>query len=97
MTWSSGMAPPRTPPQARCCATPFLAWVRGYRISKVSFRLNGRKLKTVSVADWRGRYGVMVRPGRLSKGRHVVAARIEFLEDSKLKQRTVRLRFSKCA
>lgn len=81
---------------ARCTASPFLAWVRGYRISKVSFRLDGRKLQTVSVADWRGRYGVTVRPGRLSEGPHVVSARIEFLEGSNLKQRTVRLRFSKC-
>ena len=39
----------------------------------------------------------MVRPGRLRKGRHVVAARIEFVEGSNLKQRTVRLRFRKCA
>jgi hypothetical protein len=82
---------------ARCSASPFLAWVRGYRISKVSFRLDGRKLETVSVADWRGRYGVTVRPGRLSEGRHVVAARIEFVEGSNLKQRTVRLRFRKCS
>jgi hypothetical protein len=82
---------------ARCSTSPFLAWVRGHRISKVSFRLNGRKLGTVSVADWRGRYGVMVRPGRLSKGRHAIAARIEFVKGSNLKQRTVRLRFRKCA
>ena len=82
---------------ARCSARPFLAWVRGYRISKVSFRLNGRRLKTVSVADWSGRYGVTVRPGKLRNGRHVVAARIEFVKGSKLKQRTLRLRFSKCA
>ena len=82
---------------AGCSTSSFLAWVRGYRISEVSFRLDGRELKTVSVADWRGRYGVMVRPGQLRKGRHVVAARIEFVEGSNLKQRTVRLRFRKCA
>ena len=82
---------------ARCSTRPFLAWVRGYRISRVSFRLNGRDLGTDSVADWRGRYGVMVRPGRLRNGQHVIAARIEFVEGSNLKQRTVRLRFRKCA
>ena len=82
---------------ARCSTNPFLAWVRGYRISKVSFRLDGRKLATVSVADWRGRYGVTVRPRGLSAGRHVVTARIEFVEGSNLKQRTVRLRFRKCS
>jgi hypothetical protein len=95
--------PERTRPKlvkadpARCSTRPFFAWVSGYRISRVSFRLNGRKLKTVSVADWRGRYGVRVRPGRLSVGRHVVAARVEFVQGSSLKRRTVRLRFRKCA
>jgi len=39
---------------------------------------------------------VTVNPSRLSKGRHVVAAHIEFLRDSGLKHRTVRLRFRKC-
>ncbi|MGH2838262.1 MAG: hypothetical protein ACRDJY_07945 [Thermoleophilaceae bacterium] len=82
---------------ARCSASPFLAWVRGYGISSVSFRIDGRVMKTVSVANWRGRYGVTVRPGRLSRGRHVVAARIEFVKGSHLKQRTVRLRFRHCA
>jgi len=82
---------------ARCSTRPFLAWVGGYGISSVAFRIDGRDLKTVSVADWRGRYGVTVRPGQLSRGRHVVAARIEFVEGSHLKQRTVRLRFRKCA
>jgi hypothetical protein len=85
-----------TSSRGRCNARPFLAWVRGHGISKVSFRLNGRKLGRVSAADWRGRYGVKVRPGQLRKGRHVVAARIEFVKGSNLKQRTVRLRFRKC-
>ncbi len=82
---------------ARCSTNPFFAWVRGNRISSVSFRLDGRQLKTVSVADWRGRYGVTVRPGKLSLGRHVVTARIELVNGSNLEQRTVRLRFSKCS
>jgi hypothetical protein len=84
-------------PAAKCGARPFLAWVRGARIRHVHFRLDGRKLRSVSVADWRGRYGVRVNPTRLPEGKHVVAARIEFLQGSGLKQRTVRLSFRKCA
>ena len=80
----------------RCVERPFLAWVRANRVRRVHFRLDGRKLKTVSVADWRGRYGVRVRPGQLRKGPHVVNARIEFLRDSGLEDRTVRLRFRNC-
>jgi len=84
-------------PSADCRARPFLAWVRGDRIRRVAFAIDGRKAKTVSVADWRGRYGMTVKPGRLSAGRHTVAARIEFLGDSGLERKTVRLRFRKCA
>jgi hypothetical protein len=82
---------------AGCSPKSFLAWVRGYRISKVAFRIDGRRLKTVSVADWSGRYGVTVRPGKLREGRHVVQARIHFVDGSDLKPRTMRLRFRKCA
>jgi hypothetical protein len=83
-------------PRARCGARPFLAWVRANRVRRVFFRLDGRKLGRDSVADWRGRYGVMVNPARLRKGAHVVAARIEFVRGSDLRHRTVRLRFRKC-
>ena len=83
-------------PRARCGSRPFLAWVRANRVRRVFFRLNGRKLGRDSVADWRGRYGVMVNPARLRKGTHVVAARIEFVRGSDLRHRTVRLRFRKC-
>jgi hypothetical protein len=83
-------------PAAKCGARPFLAWVRGERIRRVSFRLNGKRLGSASVADWRGRYGVTVNPTRLSRGRHVVAARVEFLRGSGLKRRTVRVSFRKC-
>jgi len=83
-------------PRARCGARPFLAWVRANRVRRVFFRLDGRKLGRDSVADWRGRYGVMVNPAGLRKGTHVVAARIEFVRGSDLRHRTVRLRFRKC-
>jgi hypothetical protein len=84
-------------PRARCGGRPFFAWVRANRVRRVFFRLDGRKIGSDAVADWRGRYGVMVNPSRLRKGTHVVAARIEFVRGSGLEHRTVRLRFSKCA
>ena len=81
----------------RCGMRPFLAWVRANRVRKVYFRLDGRKIGSDSVADWQGRYGSMVNPTRLRRGRHVVAARIEFVRGSGLEDRTLRLRFRKCA
>jgi len=83
-------------PRVGCGTHSFFAWVRAHRVRKVFFTLDGRKIGSDSVADWRGRYGVTVNPARLRTGRHVVAAHIEFLRDSGLKDRTVRLRFSKC-
>lgn len=79
-----------------CAKRTFRAWVRASRVRRVYFRLDGRKLKTVTAADWGGRYGVVVNPERLAAGRHVVTARIEFLRSSDLEPRTVRLRFRKC-
>jgi hypothetical protein len=84
-------------PRVGCGNRSFFAWVRAHRVRKVFFTLDGRRIGSDSVADWRGRYGVMVNPKRLKKGRHVVAAHIEFLRGSDLKPRTVRLRFRKCA
>jgi hypothetical protein len=83
-------------PRTGCGRHSFFAWVRAHRVRKVFFTLDGRRIGRDSVADWRGRYGVMVNPSHLSKGRHVVAAHIEFLRDSGLKDRTLRLRFRKC-
>jgi hypothetical protein len=79
-----------------CATKPFLAWVRGDRIRRVRFRLDGRTLRSVAVADWRGRYGARIDPARLRNGSHVVNARIEFVTTSGLRTRTVRLRFTKC-
>jgi hypothetical protein len=84
-------------PRPDCGARRFLAWVRGDRIRRVAFGLDGDRLRTVSVADWRGRYGVTIDPAELATGRHVVTARIEYVASSGLRPQTVRLRFTKCS
>lgn len=83
-------------PRPGCGAKPFLAWVRGDRIRRVAFSLDGRRLQTVSVADWRARYGLTIDPADLPEGEHVVSARIEFVRSSGLRPQTVRLPFTKC-
>lgn len=83
-------------PAPDCGARPFLAWVRGDRIRQVAFRLDGRGVGSVGVADWRGRYGLMIDPTALTAGRHEVAARIEFVPGSGMRARTVKLSFTKC-
>jgi hypothetical protein len=92
-------APPKTleaGPGAACGAEPFRAWVRGDRIRRVAFRVDGRRLGVVTVADWRGRYGTTIDPSSLGRGAHEITARIEFVARAGLRARTVRLRFTKC-
>ena len=84
-------------PPDGCTAAPFRAWVRANRVRRVAFRLNGRSLRTVSVADWRGRYGLTIRPRAMRNGTNVVKARVEFLEGSRTQERTVRFRVKKCS
>lgn len=97
----AGAAPPKrlaaSASSARCATNPFEAWVRGGRIRRVSFRIDGRRLRTVSVADWRGRYAATIDPRRLGAGRHVAAARVEFVRGSRLRARTLQLRFRTCS
>jgi hypothetical protein len=83
-------------PKPGCGARPFLAWVRGNEIRTVAFRLDGRRVGTVGVADWRGRYGTRIDPAGLAGGRHVLVARIQSVKHSGTRSRTVRLRFTKC-
>jgi len=84
-------------PPNGCTAAPFRAWVQANRVRRVAFRLNGRRLRTVSVADWRGRYGLTIRSRAMRNGTNVVKARVEFLEGSRTERRTVRFRFKKCS
>ena len=83
-------------PDPGCGEKPFLAWVKGDRIRRVRFRLDGRLIGTVSVGDWRKRYGVTVDPTALSSGTHRVTAEIHFVSRSGLRPRTVKLDFRKC-
>ena len=85
-----------TTPDPGCGAKPFLAWVKGDRIRRVRFRLDGRLIGTVSVGDWRKRYGVTVDPTALRSGTHRVTAEIHFVSRSGLRPRTVKLDFRKC-
>ncbi|HYH58381.1 MAG TPA: MBG domain-containing protein [Thermoleophilaceae bacterium] len=79
-----------------CAAKPFLAFVRGDRVRVVAYSLDGRRMRSVKVADWNGRYGVTIDPSDLAPGRHTLKARVAFVGKSGWKPRTVKLSFTRC-
>ncbi len=80
-----------------CASRTFRAFVRGDTIRRVIFYLNGKKVKSTKVADWRGRYWVSVRPSALSIGRrHELSARMYFIKSGKQRSRVLTLSFRRC-
>jgi hypothetical protein len=79
-----------------CAGGTFTAFVRGDTIRRVIFYLDGRKLKSTHVADWRGRYWVSVKPGALSVGSHRLRARMYFISGSRQRSRELELEFRRC-
>jgi hypothetical protein len=89
-------APKKIETTSRPSCKPFLAFVRGDKIKVVAYSLDGRRLGSVRIADWDGRYAVSIDPRELRPGRHTLAARIVFVDKSGLAARTVKLSFSGC-
>jgi hypothetical protein len=79
-----------------CAGRKFRAFVRGDTIRRVIFYVDGRKVKSTRVADWRGRYWVDVKPSALSAGSHELRARMYFISGSKQRSRVLRLSFRRC-
>jgi hypothetical protein len=76
-----------------CAAHTFSARVRGAGIARVVFRLDGKKVKTVSKA---GQFTARVNPTRLSLGIHRLVATVTFQASRHAKARTLRASFQRC-
>ena len=78
-----------------CAARYSTASVRGKEIKRVTFYLDGKKVKTVSVSSSGvARYRVATRS--LRHGTHKLTAKVEFTAASGAAPRTYRLSFSRC-
>jgi hypothetical protein len=77
-----------------CVYRAFTVRVRGNRIARVRFYVNGKLVKTIN--DARPLYEVRVRPRGLRVGRHRVTARVRFVTSSGTPPSTLRLTFSRC-
>lgn len=69
--------------------------VTGKRIASATFYVGGRKVKTQSKAVG-GKFSLALKGKRLSYGSHGITVRIQFLPNSTLKSKTLRLRVNRC-
>jgi hypothetical protein len=82
--------------KGKCVSKAFLAFVKGDTISKVVYSLNGRRVRTVTVADGSGRYKIRITPLQLKAGKNVLKAKITFIRSSKKRTKTLKIRVKPC-
>ena len=76
---------------------PFTATVRGSRIARVTFFVDGKRFKRISAPNGEGsRFTVSINPRGRGFGVHRVTARVEFATASQTQTRTLRLSFQRC-
>ena len=104
----TGTSPQGTPSQAPrgsarlsaptgCVPKPFDAMVRGSRVSRVRFYLDGKSIAVLRRPNRSGRrYAVRINPGRLSRGAHRIVARVTFTRASGFRQRRLTVVFQRC-
>ncbi len=91
----SGAARLRGP--SGCVSKRFKASVRGRSIQRVTFFLDGRKVKRMDAKSGQRVFKLAINPTRYGKGIHRVNARVVFKAASGTKARTLRLSFQRCA
>ena len=80
-----------------CQARPFRVVVRGSQIRRVTFRLDGRRVLSLTKPNRGSRYALLVSPGRMSVGTHRVTATASFTSASRTPARTMRVAFQRCS
>ena len=73
------------------------AVVTGERIARVTFLVDGRRVRTVTKADARGRWVLPVRLRGMRPGAHRVVARVQFARAAQTGDRTLTVTVTKCA
>jgi hypothetical protein len=84
---------PRACPTTRAVS----ATVAGRQIRRVTFFVGGKRVKTVTKADSRGRWTVSVRTSSLRSGANRVVARVQFTTASQTRTRDLRVTITRCA
>jgi hypothetical protein len=79
-----------------CVARAFNARVRGVEIKQVVFRLDGKKIKTLTKPNSAGNFQIRVNPANYKVGVHRIVATVTFTSESGTKQKTLRISFQRC-
>ena len=80
-----------------CVTKNFHVTVTGKRISKVTFRLDRKVIKTLTRPNVGTKFRIAVRPGSLKRGTHRITATTTFTRASGTRARTLRVVFQRCS
>ena len=80
-----------------CVAKSFFARVRGQNVARVVFRLDGRRIATLTRPNSGTTFRVRVNPARLKIGVHRITATITYAAATKKRPETRRISFQRCA
>jgi hypothetical protein len=81
---------------AGCVSRAFHARIRGVKIARVVFKVDGRRIKTLTRKNFRGTYALRIDPRHLAIGVHRLVATVTFARGSATKAKTFRLAFQRC-
>jgi hypothetical protein len=71
--------------------------VRGSQISRVVFKVDGKRVGSVRRAQSGRVYSISINPSRYSEGSHLVTAKVRFTAESNTEPKKLRARFVRCA
>jgi hypothetical protein len=74
----------------------FSARIKGKRMQRVVFLLDGKAVKSISRPRDNRVYSYRVNVAKLATGGHTITARVTFLSATKTKSKTMRLSFRRC-
>ncbi|HEX4733220.1 MAG TPA: hypothetical protein VH247_02305 [Thermoleophilaceae bacterium] len=80
-----------------CVARAFNARVSGQNVARVVFKLDGKKIKTLTKPNAGVRFQVRVNPAKMKIGVHRIVATVTFKAETKKKAQTFRISFQRCA
>jgi uncharacterized repeat protein (TIGR01451 family) len=80
-----------------CVAKVFTARVRGTKIAKVTFVLDGKVVKRLTKPTSAGTFGLRINPAKMRVGVHRLVTKVTFKKGSGTAAKTLRLSFQRCA
>jgi hypothetical protein len=80
-----------------CVARAFNARVRGVEIVKVVFKIDGKKVKTLTKPNSGTNFQYRVNPKKFRIGVHRIVATVTFSKETNKKAQTFRISFQRCA